>query len=164
MGKIINISGQRFGFWVAQQRACNTTYGHSQWECICECGNIKLVTSNSLRTGNSTSCGCNHNPNLINIKFGKLKVLKINTSKTKSNKKQWLCQCDCNNLITATTYKLRNNLLTSCGYNTTDQISGKIDIQLNIQKNIFLIEKQKIILTEFNKELEKAKLILKNIQ
>ena len=28
------------------------------WECICECGNIVEVKSNSLTTGNTKSCGC----------------------------------------------------------------------------------------------------------
>jgi hypothetical protein len=29
-----------------------------QWKCQCDCGNITVVTSNDLRTGNTKSCGC----------------------------------------------------------------------------------------------------------
>lgn len=28
------------------------------WECICECGNIKNISSNMLRIGDAKSCGC----------------------------------------------------------------------------------------------------------
>ena len=30
------------------------------WLCQCECGNQKIIAGNSLRTGNSNSCGCIH--------------------------------------------------------------------------------------------------------
>ena len=30
------------------------------WKCQCECGNITIVDTNSLTTGNTTSCGCKH--------------------------------------------------------------------------------------------------------
>ena len=29
-----------------------------QWECECECGRTMTVRGNSLRTGNTSSCGC----------------------------------------------------------------------------------------------------------
>lgn len=28
------------------------------WECLCDCGKTMVTRSNSLRTGNTTSCGC----------------------------------------------------------------------------------------------------------
>lgn len=28
------------------------------WECICECGNTVFVTTNCLKSGNTSSCGC----------------------------------------------------------------------------------------------------------
>jgi hypothetical protein len=114
MGKTINITEQRFGFWVAKKPGEKNKNGQTQWLCVCECGKEKLVTLNSLRTGNSTSCGCNHAPNLHEKKFGKLLVLKIDVTKT-GGRRHWECQCRCGNLITATTYQLRNKIVTSCG-------------------------------------------------
>ena len=32
--------------------------GHAKWLCQCECGNMIIVASNSLKTGNTCSCGC----------------------------------------------------------------------------------------------------------
>ena len=39
------------------------SYSHSYrgkiyWNCVCECGNIKKVTTGDLKSGNSKSCGC----------------------------------------------------------------------------------------------------------
>jgi hypothetical protein len=31
---------------------------HQYWKCICECGEIKDIQGNSLKSGKTTSCGC----------------------------------------------------------------------------------------------------------
>ena len=38
---------------------------HLLYRCICECGNEIEVLGNSLRSGNTKSCGCIRRPNLI---------------------------------------------------------------------------------------------------
>jgi hypothetical protein len=60
---IKDITGQRFGRLVAI--ACtDKRYRHVSgtvfaiWECQCDCGNIAFISGNSLRTGNTRSCGC----------------------------------------------------------------------------------------------------------
>jgi hypothetical protein len=40
-----------------------------QWECLCECGNIKLYTSSELISGDVVSCGCKRRENVT--KHGK---------------------------------------------------------------------------------------------
>jgi hypothetical protein len=150
MGKLVNLSGQRFGFWIVKNRGINTESGHAQWLCVCECSKEKLVTSNSLRTGNSTSCGCNHTPNLISQKFGKLKVLSLFSSEDK-NRRYWSCQCKCGNIIIVSTYKLREKLVKSCGCVANKKLvkhneelieRGILLLQINeaLQKNISNIE------------------------
>jgi hypothetical protein len=114
MSKLIDLTGQRFGFWIVKNRNDNNKSGQVQWLCTCECGEKKNVASNSLRTSNSTSCGCNHNPNLTNKTFGKLKVLDINISDDKS-RRHWNCRCKCGNIIIVSTYKLRQKITRSCG-------------------------------------------------
>jgi hypothetical protein len=32
--------------------------GHRYWECLCECGNTKIVSQSNLRSGAVLSCGC----------------------------------------------------------------------------------------------------------
>jgi hypothetical protein len=126
VSKLIDLSNQRFGFWVVSKRAINSKNGQVQWLCRCECGREKIVTANSLRSGNSTSCGCNHNPDLSNLTFGNLTVLKIKPSV--HSRRHWECQCACGNFITTTTYKLRGNIITSCGCDTlVENIQNTVD-------------------------------------
>ncbi len=51
--------GQRFGRLLVtlldERRAIN---GERYWKCICQCGNICLVTTSNLRRGNVRSCAC----------------------------------------------------------------------------------------------------------
>ena len=32
--------------------------GFALWECLCECGNKVITTTNHLKTGHTQSCGC----------------------------------------------------------------------------------------------------------
>lgn len=126
MGKLIDLSNQRFGFWFVLRQGSKSKSGQTQWICQCECGVQKEITSNSLRSGNSTSCGCNKIHDLAGETFGNLKVIKPDYSK---GRKYWLCRCICNNEIVCPSYKLHNHQTISCGcknykYSFTD-ITGK---------------------------------------
>ena len=59
MGKLIDLTGQRFGRLVVIERAENK--GEKvRWLCQCDCGNTVLVATNGLRNGGTKSCGCLH--------------------------------------------------------------------------------------------------------
>lgn len=53
----IDIAGQTFGELVAVRHTRNAN-GILAWMCKCTCGGEKVVTANSLRRGQTTSCGC----------------------------------------------------------------------------------------------------------
>lgn len=57
MGKLVDLTGQSFGRWTVLNRE-GKKGGFVSWLCRCECGKRNVVASNSLRTGNSKSCGC----------------------------------------------------------------------------------------------------------
>lgn len=60
MSKLIDLTGQDFGYWHVIERGPNRPGGRTQWLCKCTlCGKtIKLVDGSHLRGGRSTSCGC----------------------------------------------------------------------------------------------------------
>ena len=50
--------GDIFGRLTAIKQVENNSLGQTCWLCRCSCGNTAIVTSNHLRTGHTTSCGC----------------------------------------------------------------------------------------------------------
>jgi hypothetical protein len=64
----VNLTGVRFGRLTAIKRAGHVKRGNSfrvAWQCVCDCGSQVVVSSNSLRTGNTRSCGCLHRDMLV---------------------------------------------------------------------------------------------------
>lgn len=62
---VIDLTGQKFNRWTVLSRAENTSQGQTQWLCICECQNTRILKSIVLRNGNSQSCGCRKNELLV---------------------------------------------------------------------------------------------------
>lgn len=58
MGKLIDLTGQRFGRLTVIERAGNTRGGKPQWLCVCECGNSTVVRGADLKGEKVVSCGC----------------------------------------------------------------------------------------------------------
>lgn len=50
--------GKRFGRLVVIERHGSAKYGGTIWRCRCDCGTEKIATANSLRSGDTRSCGC----------------------------------------------------------------------------------------------------------
>ncbi|CAK7037051.1 HNH endonuclease signature motif containing protein [Providencia sp. PROV223] len=57
MGKLIDLTNRKFGLWTVLKRN-GIKSKCAAWDCLCECGNIRTVSSGHLLNGNSTSCGC----------------------------------------------------------------------------------------------------------
>ena len=53
-----NLLGQKFGMLTVIKRGENDKNNHTTWICKCDCGNIKQISANNLRTDKSKSCGC----------------------------------------------------------------------------------------------------------
>lgn len=58
MSKFIDLTGEKFGKLTVVERKGTDKHGGALWLCKCECGNEKLTTSNHLRMGKCSSCGC----------------------------------------------------------------------------------------------------------
>ena len=59
MGSKVDLTGQRFGrLLVVREDGNRNTSGSILWNCICDCGKEVSVSSGTLRSGKTKSCGC----------------------------------------------------------------------------------------------------------
>ena len=63
----VNLTGQVVGSWTVLGQDRNPR-GVLLWRCRCQCGTEKLIYASNLRSGGSTSCGCQRNEGAINMK------------------------------------------------------------------------------------------------
>lgn len=54
---LIDLTGKKFGRLFVVNRA-DSMNGHVRWLCKCDCGKECIVHGSSLKSGNTTSCGC----------------------------------------------------------------------------------------------------------
>ncbi len=57
MSKFINLVGQKIGLLTISSIAFKDRYGH-HYNCICECGNKKVIRAGKVKSGDIKSCGC----------------------------------------------------------------------------------------------------------
>ena len=66
MGKRQDLTGQKFHRLLVESCAGKDIHGQILWNCICDCGNRKVVTGSNLR-GKTHSCGCVHRENIKTV-------------------------------------------------------------------------------------------------
>lgn len=62
-GKFIDLTNQQFGRLIVLERADDyiepkSKIHHARWLCECSCGRQKNIIGKSLKSGDTTSCGC----------------------------------------------------------------------------------------------------------
>ena len=58
MTKPLDLKGKTFSRLKVISRAGKDKYKKILWNCVCECGNKIQVSTSSLNSGNTKSCGC----------------------------------------------------------------------------------------------------------
>jgi hypothetical protein len=60
MSNFVDLTGKRFGRLtvIALIEKASRKGKRTEYQCRCDCGNIKSITGSSLTTGNTKSCGC----------------------------------------------------------------------------------------------------------
>ena len=58
MGVFKDISSQKFGNITVVSEAGRSKHGAILWLCTCECGKSVVCNGDSLKSGNTKSCGC----------------------------------------------------------------------------------------------------------
>ena len=62
MGKVMNLTGQRFGDLVVLKIVGKTKHRNYRWLCQCDCGNVTVSSAGNLKTRHVLSCGCRRTP------------------------------------------------------------------------------------------------------
>lgn len=74
MGKLVDLTGNRFGRLVVTGRAENHVQPNgtfkTQWRCLCDCGNVVIAQGMNLKNGHIKSCGCYSRDNPSHRKHG----------------------------------------------------------------------------------------------
>lgn len=111
-----DLTGIRCGRLVVLERAFDgiAKQGRPFWKCICDCGNVTVVSANHIKHQNITSCGCGQRRHDLTGKtFGCWMVLE---RKDRINSQQmWLCKCKCGTIREVTHTSLVCGKSLSCG-------------------------------------------------
>nr|DAM47652.1 MAG TPA: PVL ORF-50-like family [Caudoviricetes sp.] len=123
-----DLTGRKFGMLMVIKRDVGNDYitpstgrKSARWICKCDCGNIRSVPVQQLRSGHTWNCGCqskNKFKDLTGQKFGKLTIIeRAEDYITPRNERevQWKCKCDCGRECIVRGHSLRNGHTTSCG-------------------------------------------------
>ncbi len=125
MGKHHDLTGLKFGDLVAVSYAGTNSNRQALWFVKCDCGKTTKALATKLRSGRTTSCGCqaaNLSPEMVGKRFGRLVVTEkvgINSSRATT----WLTLCDCGNTTIVAGVKLRFGHTQSCGCLSRDRTS-----------------------------------------
>lgn len=116
MTKRIDLTGQSFGHLVVIAPA-ETRGGRAYWHCQCDCGRVVDVRAENLRSGNSTSCGCQRHgkpEDLTGRTFGALTVERLDGTDSNDHA-MWICRCDCGAQVRVAATNLKEGRTVSCG-------------------------------------------------
>ena len=122
-----NLIGKKFGrLFVVKYAGCTRPdrpkKKNHQWKCQCDCGAKCVVLGDSLRSGNTQSCGCLQKEraskarriDLSGQAFGRLTVLEFSHT-DKKDQTYWTCECECGNTKSINGASLRRGSSKSCG-------------------------------------------------
>ena len=122
---VINLKGQKFGRWLVIEAIGKDKNNNWQWKCKCKCGTEKILTSHTLLSKGSLSCGClkrekihARRENLVGQKFGRLMVVEKaedHIYSSGAHRSRYKCRCECGNEIITMANSLKNGACKSCG-------------------------------------------------
>ena len=134
MGKLVNLIGLRFTRLFVESEASpkirNNGHKYRMWNCLCDCGNHVIASTNSLTSGNTQSCGCYkrdrirevHTRNIVGQTYNGIEVLEeagtktVKSGKNKGAQKKLLkCKCHCGNIFYTTQDQIVSGRTKSCG-------------------------------------------------
>ena len=104
-----SLVGNRYGKLTVIEQVESSSRGQRRYRCICDCGGTIIAFAGNLKSGHTTSCGCNKSPDLTGQVFGKLTVIGRSDKRNSRGARttpMWECRCECG----AITYKATDTL------------------------------------------------------
>lgn len=129
MRDLIQMIGKTFGRLTVTAEAPKYVDGSGRkrlkYICRCECGTSHEALGENLRSGHTTSCGCQQNDNrrkraknVVGQRFGRLTVIREGeryVSPQGISQRKIVARCDCGNETTTWLSIARSGMATSCG-------------------------------------------------
>lgn len=130
MQKKSNLVGDIYGQLTVIKEVEPKVYANGQrrrrYECLCTCGNTKIVAHTELRSGDTKSCGCHRKKflselktiKMIGKKYGRWTVIDeagYRTEPSGAKIRLYTCQCECGEIRDIVGSSLRNGSSQSCG-------------------------------------------------
>ena len=151
MSKVIDMTGQRYGFLTVLERGENNKNGGAQWWCQCDCGSPKkLIDGAALRRGLVISCGCHREKKLkesndkrfineIGNVYGYLTVIQ-RAENSPEGRAKWVCKCKCGNEVIVSGKDLREGIKVSCG--CIKKSNGELYVEQLLEENNIIYAEQ----------------------
>jgi hypothetical protein len=128
MPRSIDLTGQRFGRLLAVETVdSQRIHGSLAWRCRCDCGTEKVLSSDTLRSGKTRSCGCGAplSVDLTGQRFGHLTVISQADGQRILGSLAWRCRCDCGTEKVLASNVLRTGHTQSCGCRMYERKHGQ---------------------------------------
>ncbi len=118
-----DLTGKKFGRLTVLEINHVTEKHVVYWKCLCECGNINIVSTTCLNNGNTKSCGCLNREirgkwnekNYVGKRFGMLIAIERLPNYEGRKKTYYKCLCDCGNEKIASGSSLVTGTTKTCG-------------------------------------------------
>ena len=124
----IDLTGKKFGLLTAVRPTEERRGNSVVWECLCDCGETKLITAKVLNTGHTKSCGClqkeQMSKDLTGQKFGLLTAVSP-TGERRGDSVVWECLCDCGKTAFISAKGLVSGRTQSCGCVPFKDLTGQ---------------------------------------
>jgi len=110
-----DLTGNRFGRLTVVADSGERPGRRVLWDCVCDCGKSTRVTTDSLRSGHTRSCGCLSRREIeVGQRFGQLTVV-ARSPRREGTKSVWVCRCDCGADTEVRAGSLTSGNTRSCG-------------------------------------------------
>lgn len=121
--RIDDLTGSRFGRLMVLACVGKNSKRDALWSCRCDCGSFVAVSSQGMKSGKTSSCGCLKTQNLpedlSGFRFGRLVAVRLATAGP--GRPRWVCLCDCGREKVTSAALLKAGHTVSCGCARHDQ-------------------------------------------